>query len=206
MAVKKFTETQYYQDILNLKKENEDLRAQINKISDLSFTNTLSNKYKIFISHSSLDKEWIDLFINKILRLGCSLDTNDILCTSFEPYGISTGINIRNYLMYHLKNCDYVFFMISKNYLKSTICLNEMGGAWVLEKSIKPYLFPTVDFKDMGWLFEVCKGAKINDEYSLDELRDELLDHYPNLKRNKTSEWNSLKKEFIKNIEDYIST
>lgn len=206
MATIKFTATQYYQGILNLKKENEELRTQINKISDLNSANTLPNKYKIFISHSSIDKEWIDLFINQILRLGCGLETKDILCTSFEPYGITTGLNIRNYLRNHLNSCDYVFFMISRNYLKSTICLNEMGGAWVLEKDIKPYLFPSLDFKDMGWLYEVCKGAKINDEFALDELKDELSEKYKDIKRIKTSEWNSIKKKFINDLNTFIST
>lgn len=152
---------------------------------------------KIFISHSSKDEKIIISFITHVLRLGCGLQPDDIIYTSLESMGGKTGEDIRNYLKVYLKNCDYVFFMISDNYRKSSICLNEMGAAWVLDKKVKPLLFPKMNFTDLGWLYEISKGAILNNESALDDLRDELLTEYHLIKSIKTSDWTVQKKYFL---------
>lgn len=160
-----------------------------------------STPVKIFISHSSNDKPIVESFITYVLRLGCGLQPQDILCTSIESTGIKTGKDIRIYLRKQLQTCDYVFFMISDDYIKSSICLNEMGGAWVLEKSTKPFLFPTSTFSDMGWLYEISKGAKLDNEEALDELRDELIGKYQLIEHPRTSDWTTQKKLFLSSLD-----
>lgn len=75
-----------------------------------------------------------------------------------------------------------------------------MGGAWVLNKDVKTFLFPKSSFKDMGWLYEISKGAKLDNEEALDELRDELLARYKLINNPKTSDWTAQKKKFISSI------
>lgn len=75
-----------------------------------------------------------------------------------------------------------------------------MGGAWVLDKEVKPFLFPKSDFADMGWLYEISKGAKLNNDEALDELRDELLDKYKLIDHPKTSDWTAQKKSFLNSL------
>lgn len=175
------------------------INAKGNKTIDASAASN-DCPVKIFISHSSKDKSVVESFINSILRLGCGLQPNDVLCSSIEATGIKTGKDIRDYLQKQLLFCDYVFFMISDNYLNSPICLNEMGGAWVLNKEVKPFLFPEGDFAEMGWLYEISKGARLNNDEALDELRDELLDKYKLIDRPKTSDWTAQKKSFFKSL------
>lgn len=172
------------------------VNAKENKTGSASIASN-DRPVKIFISHSSKDRSVVESFINSILRLGCGLQPTDVLCSSIEATGIKTGKDIRNYLHKQLLFCDYVFFMISDNYLNSSICLNEMGGAWVLDKEVKPFLFPKSDFSDMGWLYEISKGAKLNNDEALDELRDELLDKYKLIEHPKTSDWTAQKKSFF---------
>ncbi len=178
---------------------NAKVNAKENKTSGALVASN-DTPVKIFISHSSKDKSVVESFINSILRLGCGLQPNDVLCSSIEATGIKTGKDIRNYLQKQLLFCDYVFFMISDNYLNSSICLNEMGGAWVLDKEVKPFLFPKSDFADMGWLYEISKGAKLNNDEALDELRDELLDKYKLIDHPKTSDWTAQKKSFLNSL------
>lgn len=174
---------------------------QIKKINNEIFSHNDDNTpVKIFISHSSKDKPIVESFITYVLRLGCGLQPQNILCTSIESTGIKTGKDIRTYLRKQLQSCDYVFFMISDNYINSSICLNEMGGAWILEKSIKPFLFPKSTFSDMGWLYEISKGAKLDNEEALDELRDELIGKYQLIEHPKTSDWTTQKKMFISSL------
>lgn len=172
------------------------IMAIVSILSD-SYSLTAGAK-KIFISHSSKDKIVIDSFVTHVLRLGCGLQPNDIVCTSLESMGVKTGDDIRNYLKKQIKECDYVFFMISSNYKESGICLNEMGAAWVLNKNVKPFLFPNYDFKDIGWLYEISKGSTLDNENTLDHLRDELLEVYALIEKPQTADWTSNKKEFSK--------
>lgn len=52
----------------------------------------------------------------------------------------------------------------------------------------------------MGWLYEISKGAKLDNDEALDELRDELLDKYKLIDRPKTSDWTAQKKSFFKSL------
>ncbi len=184
--------------IINIISSHVNQASKIN--NDIISSNEEGTPVKIFISHSSKDKPIVESFITYVLRLGCGLQPHDILCTSIESTGIKTGEDIRAYLRKHLQTCDYVFFMISDDYIRSSICLNEMGGAWVLEKSIKPFLFPTSTFSVMGWLYEISKGAKLDNEEALDDLRDELLEKYQLIEHPKTCDWTTQKKMFISSL------
>lgn len=150
---------------------------------------------KIFISHSSEDKEIVDLFKNIILNAGLGISDNDIAYTSSPETGVPTGGNIPQYIKEHIADSYFVFFMISDNYRKSEVCLNEMGAAWALEKNVKPLLLRDVSFKSVGWLYGMNLCAKIDDEDRLDELHDEFLDKFHSVP--KTVVWNRQKKEFL---------
>lgn len=169
--------------------------------------NILSKKYidacdakKIFISHSSKDKDIIEIFIDKILRLGCSLESIDIFCTSIEDMGIKNGNDIRKHIQESMRSCDYVFLMISKNYVNSGMCLNEMGASWALDKKVKPFLFPGLDYSAI-WLSAALRNSNLNESATLDSLRDELNSEFE-LKPRSTSDWNKQKNDFL----DYLNS
>lgn len=155
---------------------------------------------KIFISHSSLDKDIVDLFKNIILNAGLGILDKDIAYTSAPETGVPTGGNIPRYIKENIADSDFVFFMISDNYRKSEICLNEMGTAWALDKNVKPLLLHNVSFKSVGWLYGMNLCAKINDAERLDELRDEFLDKYDFCP--KTVAWNRCRNQFLDSIND----
>ncbi len=156
---------------------------------------------KIFISHSSKDKVVIDQFVDKILILGCGINEEDIFCTSIEGLGIKTGLDFREHIKESLLKSDYSFLLISNNYKKSDICLNEMGASWSQDSiSVKPFLFPDIGFDSIGTLYSVKQASKINNSSALDELFEELTVRYKIDK--KVSRWNKSKEDFL----DYIKT
>ena len=154
---------------------------------------------KIFISHSTKDKVIVDLFKNLILNAGFGVLDNDIAYTSAPETGVPTGGNIPQYIKENIADSDFVFFMISDNYRKSEVCLNEMGAALALDKNVKPLLLHNVSFESVGWLYGMNLYAKIDDAGRLDELRDEFLDKYDS--RTKTAVWNRQKTEFLDKLE-----
>lgn len=158
----------------------------------------MKSKKRIFISHSSIDKEIIDQFIDKILKLGLHFSSDDIACTSREDMGVRTGDDIRNFIKDNISVADFVFFMISDNYKKSEICLNEMGAAWATDRNVKPILLPNIGFDSIGWLYNVNKGIAINDSSALDLLSEDICEKYDT--KLKITTWNKHKIEFLKFI------
>lgn len=156
---------------------------------------------KVFISHSSADKELVDLFKNIILNAGLGIADEDIAYTSAVETGVPTGGNIPQYIKDNLADCDIVFFMISDNYRKSEVCLNEMGAAWALDKSVKPILLYDVPFTSVGWLYSLNLCAKIDDSERLDELRDDFAEKCQIC--TKTVVWNKKKAEFLSKVAEY---
>lgn len=131
---------------------------------------------KIFISHSSKDKQIVDIFVDKLLHLGLQIDPNDVAYTSREETGVGTGEDIRKFIKENISTCDFVFFMISENYKKSEICLNEMGAAWATDRTVIPLVFPNLSFDSIGWLYNVRKGLLLNDPDALDSIFDDITD------------------------------
>jgi len=156
----------------------------------------------IFISHSSKDQEIIDLFVEKILRLGCGIEDNQIFCTSIEGLGIRTGDDFREHIKSKLKQSDYSFIMISNNYRQSEVCINEMGASWALDDlKVKQFIFPKLGFDSLGLLMNVQQASKLNDSSALDELYEELkLEYKTNIK---ITRWNKQKNDFLNAIGNY---
>ena len=158
---------------------------------------------KVFVSHSTKDKEVVDIFMDKILKLGLAFTSDDIAYTSREDTGVRTGNDIKAFIKENISTCDFVFFMISENYIQSQVCLNEMGAAWATERKVIPIVFPNIGFDSIGWLYNVNKGIKLTNTYELDSVFEEVNDKYSHTL--KVSAWNRYKDEFIGSIESKFS-
>ena len=156
---------------------------------------------KIFISHSSLDRDIIQKFTDHILQLGIGLRHEDIFCTSIEEMGIKNGEDIRNYIKENIHSADFSFLMISKNYKESEICLNEMGAVWAVDNQVRYYLLPDVDFKEIGWLCDTKKADKIDNSVALDALEEELMSFYG--LPHQGAAWSRQRQEFLEYLENY---
>ncbi len=69
--------------------------------------------------------------------------------------------------------------MLSKNYYKSPVCLNEMGVAWVLKSEYTSILLPGFEYKEIKGAVNPNKiGMKLDDE---EELLKKRLGELKNL-------------------------
>ncbi len=136
------------------------------------------NSRKIFISHSSKDKDIVEKFVDHILQLGIGIKAEDIFCTSIEEMGVRNGEDIRRHIQANIRNVDYAFLLISKNYKASEICINEMGAVWAYDSNVRLYLLPDVDFDKIGWLCDTRKADMINSSIALDTLHKEIIGYF----------------------------
>ena len=135
-----------------------------------------NNKHPlVFISHSSGDKALIQSFVENVLILGLGLDKEDIAFTSHEVYGVEPGDRINRYIKDNIEEADIILLMISQNYKKSEVCLNEMGAAWALDKFFVSVLLPNAGFDKLGWLTNFEKAVKVDNKDQVVSLSETIV-------------------------------
>lgn len=116
---------------------------------------------KIFISHSSTDKELANSFVERILRLGLGMPHENIFCTSIDSMKVESGIDFKQKIRAKLLESEMVFQIITEAYPKSEICLNEMGAAWVLCDMVIPLIVPPMNYQ-VGFINSNIEQLKID--------------------------------------------
>lgn len=174
-----------------------DIRTAI-KVLDTLYPLQSGKGHKIFVSHSSKDKEIIGGFCDRILGLGIGINANDTFCTSIEDMDIKNGEDIRNHIKDNILSADFSFLLISDNYKKSEICLNEMGAVWTNDSNVRYYLLPNTGFDKIGWLCDTKKAEQLTSEIALDKLYKELTTFYKLGEAFET--WSKQRVTFIKNV------
>lgn len=87
---------------------------------------------KVFISHSSKDKEFVEALVTLLESIG--FDNTILFCSSVEDYWIGLSQNIFESLRSLFREHKlFVIFVHSPRYYESAVSLNEMGAAWVLK-------------------------------------------------------------------------
>lgn len=132
---------------------------------------------KVFISHSSKDKEIVDAFVTLLTR-GAGISQDDIFCTSIDGMKIANGEDIRKHIQENVNYADFAILLVSKNYKESEVCLNEMGAVWAIDKKVKAYVFPDLHEESVGWLINNKAAEKLNNLTALASLYDELRQFY----------------------------
>ncbi len=128
---------------------------------------------QIFISHSSKDSDIVKSFVNNILCLGMDINREDIFCTSIQDVGIRSGEDFLKRIKAELINVSTIYLLISDEYRKSEICLNEMGAAWALEKKVIPLILPPLNYSEVGCLHSSNHIRQINNKGDLISLCEE---------------------------------
>ena len=146
---------------------------EISAVSNIVEANTMSQKSpKIFISHSSLDKEYVTCLVDFLESIG--LTQEQLFCSSVPGYGIPLDEDIYDYLKRQFKEHNlHVILVLSNNYYQSVACMNEMGAAWVLQNKYTTILLPGFEFKEIqGAINPRQIGLKLDSD--LTEIKEKL--------------------------------
>lgn len=168
--------------------------------------NQMSKESKLFISHSSNDKDYVEKLVS--LFEGMGLNDEQIFCSSIPGYDIPVGKNIFDYLIELFQDYDlHIIFVHSKNYYNSPISLNEMGAAWALKTNFTSILLPGFDFSEMTGVVGngdiAIKLDQLEDEVKdkLNQLYDQLVSEF-GLKKKSDILWEKKRDSFINSILD----
>lgn len=164
----------------------------------------MSKNPKIFISHASSDKSYVQEIVSLLDDMG--LTDEHIFCSSIPGYDIPVGKTIFQYLLEQFYDYDlHVIFVHSKNYYMSPVCLNEMGAAWALKSKYTSILLPSFGFSEMKGVVNSSDIAiKLDNEDDevkdkLNELYDQLIEEFE-LKKKRAIIWEKKRDTFIEKI------
>ena len=138
---------------------------------------------KLFISHSSKNKQLIDKFVSFCTSLGVSPD--DIFCSSFEGQGVKNGKRINLEIKKEIKQSKALVYIITKDFLNSTYCTQELGVIAFNEDKKPFFIFKSNEITNdelSGFIDSSFKYNLFNTE-GLSEFYDWLLDFYDITKR-----------------------
>ena len=162
---------------------------------------------KIFITHSSEDKEYV-LLLTELLR-NIKVESNNIICTTDPIHRIPNGKNAFDWLKSQFMNYDlHMIFILSEKYFGSVPCLNEMGAAWLVAKRSDVLLLPSFGFKawkeKSGCLSsDIQAGSLDSDDITLkawlNDLKDGIITEF-GLNHLNDLEWEKYRDDFIKKI------
>lgn len=88
----------------------------------------MTNKRSVFISHSTMDKDY-GMALKNLLDL--LMPKQNIFLSSSEFDGVRVNEDINKTIKSEIRNDAYVIFLLSDHFYSSVACLNEMGAAWV---------------------------------------------------------------------------
>jgi hypothetical protein len=129
---------------------------------------------KIFLSHAFADRKLADLLRDTLVLGG--IPRERIFYSSSRATGTPSGTDVRAHLRSELQQAGLVIELISATFLTRPMCLLELGGAWVLEKSTYPIVVPPLTRSQaVAQIGDVHMGQLGSDE-EIDDVFDELHD------------------------------
>lgn len=152
---------------------------------------------KIFISHSSNDRKYVEYLADLLECIGISADR--IFCTSLEGYGIPLGENFLERIRLEFSEDTLVLCIISKNFYESPMCLCEMGAAWVKAGTYIPILIPPFDFNDLKGIISMTQGLRINDKNRLYSLCAAIGEFF-GIESFDVNKWERIRDRFVSNV------
>lgn len=159
----------------------EVLRSYNSKGKDITAMPVKSPK--VFISHSSLDKNYVSALVELLESIG--LNEQQLFCSSIPGYGIPLDEDIYDYLKLQFDSHKlHVILVLSDNYYESIACMNEMGAAWMLQSKYTTVLLPNFEFKNIKGAINPRKiGLKLDNDLTdvkekLGQLKDGLLEEF----------------------------
>ena len=163
---------------------------------------------KVFISHSHKDQLIARALVELLEQAG--VNRNSIIASSVPKAQLPTGSPLYDEIRSALSDKDtFVIFLLSDNFYSSTVCLNEMGAAWIMGLKFQFMILPGFSFeKANGVIMEknpIGISLARNDDVTLTRL-NELYTHefVPRFKLPvDVSRWALAMKDFFAAVERY---
>jgi hypothetical protein len=153
---------------------------------------------KVFISHASLDVDFVDPFVDTVVRLGCGLHPAELFYSSGQDTGVPSGSDLMAHVRAQVETTDLVVAIISPTYVTRPVCVAEMGAAWGISGKFFPILVPGMPRTALTGVLSTMLIKYADQREVLDELADHIADcvgHKP-----KAATWGRYVEKWLKAV------
>jgi hypothetical protein len=178
-----------------------DIRTSLKVLKD-----NYSRPPKIFISHKSEDEAFVKALV-KLLRLYIGSETEKIFCSSVPTYKIGIGKEIFPEIKSQFEGNDIFMIIVhSPRYYQSSVCLNEMGAAWIQDTECYSFLTADCEYDNLkGVIDRKYISIKVNAKDAKDRMNEfmgKVLDFFnmPKPDFSTLSQWETDRDEFLKEV------
>ena len=185
------------------------MRKNIDKYYSSIETTVVDKPPKVFISHSSKDKDYVVKIVSLLDDMG--INPSDVFCSSLPGYDIPIDTDIFEYLRDQFRQFNlHMIIVHSNNYYQSSVSLNEMGAAWVLRTKCTSFLLPRFGFDKMTGVVNgnsiAIKLDNVEDEIKdkLNQLYDLIVAEF-SLQKKATILWEQKRDSFIEGVQKVAS-
>lgn len=178
-----------------------DIRTSLKVLKD-----DYSRPPKIFISHKSEDEAFVKALV-KLLRLYIGSEAEKIFCSSVPTYKIGIGKEIFPEIKSQFEGNDIFMIIVhSPRYYQSSVCLNEMGAAWIQDTECYSFLTADCEYDDLkGVVDRKYISIKVDAKDAKDRMNEfmgKVLDFFnmPKPDFSTLSQWETDRDEFLKEV------
>lgn len=163
---------------------------------------TESVEAHIVISHAAVDAELVRAVV-ELLRLGCDVPRERIICTSIPGMGVPQGEPFTAWIRDRVRSAGLIVAVITPAYYDSVFCCCELGAWWALEKPLLPLLVPPLGYGDLQAVLTGIQAALITERAHLDSFHDEVR-RTLFLGPGSTATWSDLRDRFLSELEGML--
>lgn len=131
------------------------------------------NALRVFVSHSSADKEYVDQFVNNVLIRGAGLTTEQIFYTSAADTGVRSGEDLMRVLREEAGTSGLIIALVTPTYQTRPICVAELGAAWA-RNVLFPLMAPKMARSDLEGVLPGLLIHSAADTNALNDLGDRI--------------------------------
>lgn len=153
----------------------------------------------LFVSHAVHDKPLVEAVVS-LLESGVGVPHKNIFCSSLKGQSIRPGADFVDSIRTNLDEATCVLALVSEAFYASAFCMCELGGVWLVSKSLLPVLVPPIDTKSLKAVLGGIQVSKIGSAPDLDELRDELISRLAVEEPHGTARWTARRDEFLEKL------
>ena len=130
----------------------------------------------VFVSHAHADSEFVDGFVDIVLRLGCGVNSGELFYSSGADTGVSSGEDLASFVRAKARDATLVVALITPAFRSRPFCIAELGAAWSHVGELFPIRLPEMELDSLDGVLTGMLVRRMDDAGALDELHDRVSD------------------------------
>ncbi len=163
-------------------------------------------KKKIFVSHSSRNKNITDKFVELLKVIG--ITTEQLYYSSYEETGVGFSEDCLKRISEEFNQNELmVIFMLSREFYNSKVCIAETGATWVnVGSNYIPIIIPPYTYNNIDGVISSTQAVMLlkgeDTDTKIEQLKVRIEEFLEIEEKVNPTEWSRKKSDFIKFINE----